>query len=162
MCPDVACPVERRWSIRSRVASAMPIESSLKRFPFGAMTSAPVLTHRPRAEYRSHDDCAWACALSDPVVRGVRTRPDDNPLDLLRARDRDRTVRDHENPKPIPRSDAVDLVLHRTGVGVDEDAQLIIGPRRSDTPAVCRPNSASRQGQRQREASRKREFPPLH
>jgi hypothetical protein len=38
--PDVACPVERRWSIRSRVANAMPIELSLKRFPFGAMTSA--------------------------------------------------------------------------------------------------------------------------
>src|SRR5208283_5653968 len=44
--PDVDCPVDRRWSIRLRVASAMPIELSLKRFPFGAMTSAPDFTHR--------------------------------------------------------------------------------------------------------------------
>src|SRR5271165_5728504 len=44
--PDVACPVERRWSIRSRVASAMPIALSLKRLPLGAMTSAPDLTQR--------------------------------------------------------------------------------------------------------------------
>ncbi len=44
--PDVAWPVERRWSIRLRVARAMPIELSLKRFPFGAMTSAPNFTHR--------------------------------------------------------------------------------------------------------------------
>ncbi len=44
--PDVACPVERRWSIRLRVANAMPIELSLNRFPCGAITSAPDLTHR--------------------------------------------------------------------------------------------------------------------
>ena len=44
--PDVACPVERRWSSRSRVANAMPIEVSLKRFPLGAMTSAPDFRHR--------------------------------------------------------------------------------------------------------------------
>ena len=42
--PPVVCPVERRWSIKLRVASAMPIELSLKRFPFGAMTSAPDFT----------------------------------------------------------------------------------------------------------------------
>ena len=32
--------------MRSRVANAMPIEFSLKRFPWGAMTSAPDFTHR--------------------------------------------------------------------------------------------------------------------
>jgi len=38
--------IRRRSSIRLRVASAMPIELSLKRFPVGAMTSAPDFTHR--------------------------------------------------------------------------------------------------------------------
>src|SRR5271155_4427611 len=44
--PEVVSPVERKWSIRLRVASAMPIELSLKRLPVGAITSAPSLTQR--------------------------------------------------------------------------------------------------------------------
>ena len=46
MGPEVVSPVERKWSIRLRVASAMPIELSLKRLPVGAITSAPSLTQR--------------------------------------------------------------------------------------------------------------------
>ena len=99
----VVCPVERRWSIRSRVASAAPIEVSLKRFPLGAMTSAPEFTHRLASGTSEVTTMALGSArpLSDPVVRGVRVRPDDNPLDLGRTRDHVRAVRDDEDIEPV-------------------------------------------------------------
>ena len=66
--PDVACPIERRWSIRSRVASAMPIELSLKRFPCGAMTSAPDFTHQLASG--TSDVTTIASATAALAVRG--------------------------------------------------------------------------------------------
>src|SRR5262245_23520861 len=45
--PPVISPAERKESIRLRVASAMPIESSVKARPVGASTVAPAFTQRP-------------------------------------------------------------------------------------------------------------------
>ena len=134
--PDVAWPVERRWSIRLRVARAMPIELSLKRFPFGAMTSAPDSTHRLASGMCDVTTIAPGPGpLGDPLVRGVRARPDDDPLNLLRPRDHNRAVRDNENCQPVASRDAIDLILHRTGVGVDKDTQRWSG--RFHVGAVC-------------------------
>ena len=44
--PPVTAPAERRSSIRLRVASVRPMESSVKTRPFGAMTLAPAFTAR--------------------------------------------------------------------------------------------------------------------
>ena len=76
---------------------------------------------------RRDDDCVWPGPLGDPVVRGVCARPDDDPLNLQRPRDHERAVCDNENCQPLASRDAIDLILHRTGVGVDKDTQLWSG-----------------------------------
>ena len=53
--------------------------------------------------------------------------PTTTPLDPRRTRNQDRVVRDNENRQPVASGDAVDLILHRTGVGVDKDTQLRSG-----------------------------------
>ena len=73
---------------------------------------------------RGDNDCAWPGPFGDPVVRCVGAGSDDNPLDLGRTRDHDRAVCDNENSQPVASGDAIDLILHRTGVGVDKDTQL--------------------------------------
>ena len=65
--------------------------------------------------------------FGDPVVRSVRAGPDNNSLDPRRTRDQDRAVRDNENRQPVAGGDAIDLILHRTSVGVDKDTQLRSG-----------------------------------
>ena len=95
-----------------RVASAMPIELSLKRFPFGAMTSAPDFTHRLASGMSDVTTIAPGPARSAiQSYRGVRARPDDDPFNLRRTRDHDRAVRDNENCQPVASRDAIDLIL---------------------------------------------------
>jgi hypothetical protein len=106
----------------------MPIELSLKRFPFGAMTAAPDFTHRlargmsdvTTIEPGPDRSAIQSSAASMPA-------PTTTTLNLRRTRDHDRAVRDNENCQPVASRDAIDLILHRTGVGVDKDTQLWSG-----------------------------------
>ncbi len=68
-------------------------------------------------------DSAGPRALRDPIVGDVGPRRNDDALDVGRARNHDRAVGDDEDLEPKTRRYAIDLVLHRTGVGVDIDAQ---------------------------------------
>jgi len=96
---------------------------SMRRDDVGARFDASACQRNVRRD----DDRAWPCPLGDPVVRSIRARPDNNPLDPRRTWNQDRAVRDNENRQPIASGDAIDLILHRTGVGVDKDTQLRSG-----------------------------------
>ena len=80
--PPVTCPADRKSSIKLRVASAMPMESSVRRRPLGAMTSAPafilrcangmsaVMTISPRVT-RSAIQSSAASELLPTTIRSI-------------------------------------------------------------------------------------------
>ncbi len=106
-------------------------ELSLKRFPFGAMTSAPDFTHRLASGMsdvttiapgpaRSAIQSSAASVLPCPP----RRRAPQSPAHAgLRS-----GCLHNENCQPVASRDAIDLILHRTGVGVDKDTQLWSDP----------------------------------
>ena len=123
--PPVISPALRSESIRLRVASIMPIDSSVKRLAvrrddLGAGFHAAARQRHVRGD----DDVAAPGALGDPVVRLVHAGADDDALDKRIARHRDRAVADDEDfersaLERMALGDAINLLLHRAGVGVD-------------------------------------------
>ncbi len=76
-----------------------------------------------------NDDGPRPRALGDPVVGDIHPRRHDHALDQLVPRHIDEAVGDHEHFEAVARCDAVDLVLHRTGIGIDEnDDRFAHGP----------------------------------
>ena len=108
-----------------RGASAMPIELSLKRFPCGAMTSAPDFTHRLASGMSAVTTIApgparsaiQSSAASGPTPTTTRSIPGVRGIRIA-------LFATTKNRQPIAGGDAVDLILNRTGVGVDKDTQL--------------------------------------
>ena len=103
----------------------------MKARPFGAMTSAPDFTQRLASGTSAVITMSpRAGALRDPVVRFVHAGAHHDPLNKLIARDRDRAVGDDEDLEVdalerMPLGDAIHLLLHRAGVGVDVDGDGI-------------------------------------
>jgi hypothetical protein len=119
--PEVVSPLERRWSIRLRVASAMPTELSLKRLPVGAITSAPSLTQRlarGMSEVTTIAPGPARAAIQSSAASAPR--PDDDPFDFRRPGNLDRAVGDDEHLEAVAGRYPIGLVLHGTGIGVDE------------------------------------------
>ena len=73
-------------------------------------------------DVRGDDDIALAGALRDPVVGGIHAGPRSDALDQRILRHADEIARDHADRQAVPDRDAIDLVLHRAGVGIDIDA----------------------------------------
>jgi hypothetical protein len=67
------------------------------------------------------DNVARAGAPGDPVVGGIHAGAYHHALNPRLARHRDRAIGDHIDLQPVSLSDAVDLRLHRAGVGVHVD-----------------------------------------
>ena len=105
----------------------MPIESAVKGLPFGAITVAPAFTQRLASGTSAVMTMSPApCALGNPVVGFVHAAADHDALDHLISRDRDRAVADDKDFKlraleHMPLGDAINLLLHRAGIGVDID-----------------------------------------
>ena len=96
--PPVISPALRSEVIRLRVASVMPMKSSVNARPFGAMTAAPAFTQRlAERNVRRDDHIAAHGTFRDPVVRLIHAGADDDPLDHRIARHRDRAVTDDED-----------------------------------------------------------------
>ena len=121
--PPVTSPDERRSVIRLRTASVMPIDCfgerlAVRRDHLGARFDAAA----GQRNIRGDDDIALAGALRDPVVGGVHAGTGGDALDQRILRHADEIARDHADGQAVPGGDAIDLVLHRAGVGVDIDA----------------------------------------
>ena len=121
--PPVTSPDERRSVIRLRTASVMPIDCfrerlAVRRDHLGAGLDAAA----GERNIRGDDDVALAGALRDPVVGGVHAGAGGDALDQRILRHADEIARDHADRQAVPDRDAINLVLHRAGVGVDIDA----------------------------------------
>ena len=71
-------------------------------------------------------DGARPCILFNPVVRSIETIRDDHAPDPLAHRHAEGAVADHADVHIVrgclvPLGDAVDLLLNRAGIGIDED-----------------------------------------
>jgi len=62
-----------------------------------------------------------------PRRGGVKPRAGGDPLDRWVVRQVDEAGRHDRDRQPVARCDAIDLVLHRAGVGVDMDVHQIVG-----------------------------------
>ena len=121
--PPVTSPDERRSVIRLRTASVMPIDCSVNGLPFGAITSAPALTQRLASGMSEVMTISpLRGAFRDPVVGGIHAGTGGDALDQRILRHADEIARDHADRQAMPDRDAIDLVLHRAGVGIDIDA----------------------------------------
>src|SRR6266571_2822522 len=76
---------------------------------------------------RDHDVVAGDM-LDDPVVGGVEALSHDDQLEPVPLRDPDARVRHHGHAETVPPRHAVDLLLHRAAVRVDEDVEHSLGP----------------------------------
>jgi hypothetical protein len=66
------------------------------------------------------------CIFGDPVVRRIQLVRYDNPFHPFGiARDCHVTVGNQHHRKVVTLGDAVDFSLHRTGIGVDKNADRI-------------------------------------
>ena len=121
--PRVVPPAERRSVSRLRVASAMPIESSVKGFA-GRADHRRAVAHaaRRQRDIGGDDDVAFARALGDPIVGDVRPFRHDHPFDQVAARHVHEGVGDHIDLERVALGHPVDLRFDRTGVGIDEEA----------------------------------------
>ena len=91
--------------------------------PVGASTVAPALSAAVGEQDVGGDhDVAGARRLGDPVVGGVEAVAHHHPLDQRMIGDADPAVADYLTPPPVPPRDPVNLVLHRAGVGIDQDS----------------------------------------
>ena len=68
-----------------------------------------------------NDDGAGVGARGDPVVGRIEAGADRDALDHGIARHLDRAVGDHPDAQPMPLGDAIDFLLHRAGIGIDQD-----------------------------------------
>jgi hypothetical protein len=64
-------------------------------------------------------DVAPPDAFGNPIVGGVHARAGGDPLDQRVLRNADEADGHDRDGKPMARGDAVDLVLHRTGIRID-------------------------------------------
>ena len=138
--PPVISPAERSESISLRVASVMPIESAVKRLPFGAITSAPALTARLASGTSAVMTISPAPARSAiQLSASSMPAPTDDPLTISHARGTAiGAVADDEHlqRRALARmalGDAIHLLLHRAGIGVDVegDRALIVSGKSS-------------------------------
>ena len=120
---DLAGAAQRIHQIARR--QRQPMESLVKARPFGAITSAPDLTQRlasgtSAVMTMSPRPARSAIQLSASSMPGA----DDDALDKPIARHRDRAVADDEDLERhalerVPLGNAIHLLLHRAGIGVD-------------------------------------------
>src|SRR5437588_3076572 len=77
--------------------------------------------HAParQRDIRSDDDIAWACALRNPVVGGIHAWAGRDTFDQRLPRHADEIAGNHADRQAMPDGNAIDLVLHRAGVGID-------------------------------------------
>ena len=116
--------------MRLRTARVIPIVCSVKVRPLGAITSAPAFTHR-----LANGMSAVITMSPDPArpaiqfVGGVHARARGHPFDHRVLRHADEARSDDRDRDMVARGDAIDLVLHRAGIGVDVDAHRAFGHR---------------------------------
>ena len=114
-------PESRRLCFRSRIASAPPIESSVKTRPLRPQHArARGQTARGQGNVRGDDHVASCDVLRDPVVRRVGGAVDDHHLRARPGRDVQPRVGDQGHRDAVARGDGVDLLLHRTRIRVDD------------------------------------------
>lgn len=68
------------------------------------------------------DDIADSGPFGDPVIGNVGSGIDDDLFDIGCASGVDPAVGDHEHLERVSVGNPIDLVLHRTGVSIDEDS----------------------------------------
>ena len=117
-------PISRMCRDTSRPASALPILSVgpvMAGRRDGARGAAEAA--RGQRDIGGDADIGGGDPLGDPVIRGIRRGTDDDHLHVRKARraDRARTVGDDEHGHADTGRDAVDLLAHRAGIGVDID-----------------------------------------
>jgi hypothetical protein len=76
--------------------------------------------------------------LGNPIVGGVHAGAGGDPVDQRILRNADEPRGDHGDGKLMPRGDTVDLVLHRTGIGIDVDVHRVLRNRRGGIRQVKR------------------------
>ena len=100
----------------------MPTESGVNGAAGGAEDSG---AERDAAAGERHvggdDDVAGRGVLDDPVVGDVGALRHDDRLDHRIARGAEAAVGDEGDDEVAAAGDAEDFVLHRAGVGIDED-----------------------------------------
>jgi hypothetical protein len=67
----------------------------------------------------SDDDIAFLHPFRNPVVRGIHAAARGNPLDQRMVGHADEIARYHADRKAMALGDAINLVLHRAGIGID-------------------------------------------
>ena len=109
----------------ARVATAQPIEAAVNGLPLGPITVAPFFRQLSASNMSPVITTVFESAVRDPVVRGVERFRDQHPLDQRMLGHPDARVADHPHRHPAPPGDAIDLVFHRTGVRVDQNADAL-------------------------------------
>ena len=80
-----------------------------------------------QSENKMHDDTVaqrfgFSGAFGDPVVRRIHRGTCRDALDQRILRDTNKIARNDADRQTVAAGDAIDLLLHRAGVGVDIDA----------------------------------------
>ena len=83
-------------------------------------------------------DVARPGPFGNPIVGGVHAGAGGDPVDQRILRNADEPRGDHGDGKLMPRGDTVDLVLHRTGIGIDVDVHRVLRNRRGGIRQVKR------------------------
>ena len=101
----------------------MPIASSVKTRPSGAIDGGARL-HAAAGQRNvgGDDNRARPGAGGDPVVGGVRRRAGGDALNPGIVGHADEALRHDAHRKPVAGGDAIHLLLHRAGIGIDIDA----------------------------------------
>ena len=106
----------------ARVATVGPIDDVVNGLPLGAITAAPALRQRAASRMSAVTTMFPTRVFGDPVVGRGEARVDDEYHQRPSGHPH-RAVVYHRDARAVPPGDPVHLVLHRAGVGVDEDAR---------------------------------------
>ena len=106
----------------ARVAMALPIEAAVNGLPLWPMTVAPTFRQRSARRMSPVTTTVAHRLPPDPVVGGVEIVGYHDPLDQRMVGHAHPAVADDVDRHCATECDAIDLVLYRAGVGVDQDA----------------------------------------
>ena len=144
--PLIPSAPARRSAMIARVAIAPPIEAAVNGLPFGASTAeAPAF--RQRSASRMSPVTTTAPGPARPAIQSSaasNASDDGHPLDQGMLRHAQPLIADDADRHVVPPGDLVDLLLHRAGVGIDEDDDLGRAHRR--TIVAKSPRSSLRRG----------------
>ena len=139
----------RRSAMIARVAIAPPMLAAVNGLPLWPITRRALLQAAVGEQDVAGDHHRLRVGLlRDPVVGGVELVRHQHPLDQRMVGHADARVADHPHRHLAAQGDSIDLVLHRAGVGVDQDSNQARRSSRfrcpTDSPCVIQAGRCAR------------------